>query len=366
MMQLYCPACENVVWLDGEAEDAAPCPSCEQPIHWLGRRKARPTANPDARLVAAPRSTARLPVAPPLEDEPPEQDFALPVPETVPVFVGLPYRAEGGVSLLRLPFFIGGVWLAAVALGLLASFLGQVCYLIFVYPLALGMALAGVTVLGGHLCRVRTPLLAGTVAVLGSLLALVAMHGLDYWRVLQIAEKEPFLLPETLAAQLEMNPSFLSYLDATARVGLTISGRETGGMNLGYRGTCAYWVVELVLVLTIAGLGGATGARDPACWTCGLWKVDRFLGTLHDTPEMRQQVQSGRLSGLACYRPAEVAGAELVLTVSACPRCGSTAPIDVRLERNPRARREPNPEGLPLRRTLPGEALPHLELLFHS
>ena len=42
MMQLYCPACENVVWIEGtQPDDAVPCPSCRQPIYWLGRRKAR-------------------------------------------------------------------------------------------------------------------------------------------------------------------------------------------------------------------------------------------------------------------------------------------------------------------------------------
>src|SRR5947208_529525 len=33
MLQLYCPACENVVWLESDAADEVlPCPDCRQPI----------------------------------------------------------------------------------------------------------------------------------------------------------------------------------------------------------------------------------------------------------------------------------------------------------------------------------------------
>jgi hypothetical protein len=394
MMQLFCPSCENVVEVNSsDPDEVLPCPECRQPIYWLGRRKARPVNEPEAvapalppevdqRLVAVPpRPPARslvpaasTPVSVPPDEETSvpeegpasweggeEQDFSLPVPEPTPVFVGLPYRPEGGVRPARLPLFILAVWSAGVGLGLLASFLGQFCYLVLLYPLALGLALAGFTVLAGHLAHVRSPMLAGLVALAGGLLALGAMHLSDYQRMLDVAEMEPFRLPAAMASRLRESADFLDYLRATADVGLTISGRDSGGLELGSTAAWAYWGVEAVLVVVIAVLGGAAAAREPFCSDCRVWKEDRFLGTLHDGAELRANLRKGRLGAMECFRPSDLLAGELVLTVSVCPRCGPASPIDLRLERNPRARAEPDPASLPLRLTLPGEALPVLE-----
>src|SRR5207248_1013801 len=147
-----------------------------------------------------------------------------------PRFVPLPYRAEGGVRLARLPVFLAGIALSGILLGVLASVVGQVCYLILIYPLALGLGVAGLTILLGQLCCVRSPIAAGSAALCGGLLALVAMHSLDYRRTLAAAETAGFKLPAGLTSRLKNSSGFLDYLDAVASEGLTISGHNSGGL----------------------------------------------------------------------------------------------------------------------------------------
>jgi hypothetical protein len=383
MMQLYCPACENVVWIEcNEPEETAACPECQQPIRGLERRKARPLndlppAPPGGESIIAVPGRITCPswapsgprVTPAAEEESweddVEPDFIVDCPEpNSGYFVALPYRAEGGVSLARLPLFVAGVVLGGVALGALASTVGQVCYLILIFPLALGMALAGITILLGQLCHVRAPLVAGLVALVGGALALGTMHYLDYRHTLAVVESAPGKLPTEMLRRLSDSPRFGDYLEATAGEGLTISGGETGGWNLGRLGTYAYWGVECLLVLAIAALGGASGARAPYCSACRLWKEERFLGTLADAgPQQQKQLWSGRLSVLACYHPS-LAGGALVFTAAICPRCNREAPIDLRVERNPHARPAAVSPNLPLHLTYPGAALPVLERLF--
>lgn len=380
MMQLYCPACENVVWLASDAPDEVlPCPECKQPIYWLGRRKARPVtgspSSPDSRVIASPARITQPSWATASTGEENradeadwveriEHDFSVPCPEPTSRFVPLPYRPEGGMSLTRLPLFLGFVGLGGAGLGALASALGQVCYLVLIYPLALGLALAALTVLLGHFCHVRSPLVAGLVALGGGLLALLAMHTLDYRRTLKLAESTPLQLPEDMSRRLEVSAGFLDYLDAVASKGLTISGRETGGINLGYTGTYFYWGLEVLLVTVIAAIGGATGARAPFCSCCWHWKKERFLGTMADGgKEQQRQLNRGDLGAMRCWQPALASG-ELALTAAVCPCCSREAPIDLKIERNPRGRREPTSTNLPLHFTYPGEALPVLEQLF--
>jgi uncharacterized protein YbaR (Trm112 family) len=97
MIQLYCPACENVVWLESDAADEVlPCPDCRQPIYWLGQRKARPVS--ETRLVASPGHiaspswTAQAATREAAAEEADqakcvEQDISLPCPEPAARFV---------------------------------------------------------------------------------------------------------------------------------------------------------------------------------------------------------------------------------------------------------------------------------------
>jgi hypothetical protein len=383
MMQLYCPACENVVFIEhDDGEEFVPCPSCNNPIYWLERRKARPATEPsdrEPRIFAAParvasptRVPASAPAQPALERAVPKDgasegdlDFSVPCPDPeASRFVALPYRAEGGVHPSRLPLFIVGVLASGVGIGAVASVLGQTCYLILLFPLVMGMTLAGLTIVLSHRCHVRSPLVAGMTAFVAGALAILMMHYLDYRSTLALVEGTPEQLPRGFVSALQRSPGMLAYLQATAREGLTISGRDGDGLNLGQIGTYAYWGIEVLLVVLIASIGGATGARDPYCSLCRGWKEDRFLGTLADGGvQQRRLIERGSLWALTCYRPTSTSG-PLVLSATVCPRCGCEAPVDLRVEWNPRVRRMGASTILPIQLTYPGEALPILEKLF--
>jgi hypothetical protein len=382
MMQLYCPACENVVWVEDNDEEVVPCPECQQPINWLGQHRQR--SSTETTLPAGQereRDTHIATAAAHLEEETnwrseassvaegswndaAAQDFSLPCPAPPPRFVGLPYRPDGGVSLFRLPLFLAGVLIAGVALGVIASMIGEICYLVLLYPLAVGFVLAGLTILAARLAHVRSPLLAGVAGMMGACLCVLAMHWLDYHRTLILAQSDPTRLPSELAGRLLASTGLLDYFDAMASLGLTISGRNTGGLHLGYVATHLYWLCELLLVTLLAAAGGASGARDPFCVFCRVWKEERFLGTLRDGGEaMLRDLKRGNLSALECCRPSPV-GQELVLRVTVCPRCGLDCPIDLRIERHSRARKAPVSRAWPMHLTLPGEALRVLETTF--
>jgi hypothetical protein len=256
------------------------------------------------------------------------------------------------------------VLIAGIALGVIASMLGEVCYLVLLYPLALGFVMAGLTFLAVRLGQVRSPLVAALAGLMGGCVCVLTMHWLDYRRTVTLARTDPPRLPEQLAARLRDSTGLFDYLDAMASLGLTISSRDTGGLNLGYVGTCVYWSSELVLVMLIAAAGGVGGARDPFCVACRAWKEERYMGTLCDGGEaMLRDLKRGNLSALECCRPSP-AGNELVLRVAVCPRCGVDCPIDLHIERNPRARRSPGSAAWPMHLTLPGEALRVLETTF--
>src|SRR5262249_14907805 len=152
--------------------------------------------------------------------------FCAPWPEPVPRFVALPYRAEGGCEPLRLPLPFLVVPAVAVGLGWLASVLGQAWYLILLFPLGMGMALAAVGALAIRWSRLRNTTLAGLLGLIAGTTAIAAMHFFDYREALRLWQAGSAGVPEVLREALEEEHSFGSYFDASARIGLTVSDRS--------------------------------------------------------------------------------------------------------------------------------------------
>src|SRR5436853_204305 len=77
VIQLFCPACENVVWVDGaDTEEPVFCPECGMAIHATSKRKARPLTPPADRTVPRP-AAAGSHVVPASEARPPSALEAL-------------------------------------------------------------------------------------------------------------------------------------------------------------------------------------------------------------------------------------------------------------------------------------------------
>jgi hypothetical protein len=381
MIQVFCPACENVVWVDSASEDEPGfCPECRNALHLLTRRKSRPPVDPpktpsyeeraaDTRVTPGPAPETVRKSAPALAQDPepaqPTQPAPAPVVEEVPEdqgfcipwgdpqtrYVPLPYRPDGGVCPVRFPLYVVALVAAGAALGWVASTVGQFYYFVLLFPLGVGIGLAGFGVLAGQLARVRSPLLGGLAGLASACAAIAAMHFCDY---LQSARRSG-LNPSLDAA------SFLGYLEATARTGLTISGRDDAGFNLGFHGTLAYWGVELLVVAGLVLFGIRYGTSEPYCSDCHSWKEERALGTVRESDETLRLMRQGNLGGLAGEQPAR-RGGELKLWVAVCPRCGRESPIDLRLER--REARRGRPAGEVAHLTYPGEALLALEEVF--
>ena len=215
------------------------------------------------------------------------------------------YKAEGGFTLLGVPVLLAALCAAAVGLGWLASFIGQWFYLIAVFPIGIGVGLAGVGLLVGQLVKMRNPLIAGLFGMIGSAVALVAMHYFDYQRV--IAE-----------GPVPGVDSLLNYLHASATVGVTINGGHggKGGINLGYIGSWIYWGAELVLVALMATFGMVAAAAEPFCSACNSWKKERKLGQLNPREgDVAALLREGEIERLKNHDPSPIQG-ELFLHVN--------------------------------------------------
>ncbi|HKB37066.1 MAG TPA: hypothetical protein VKD72_11470, partial [Gemmataceae bacterium] len=271
MIQVFCPACENVVWVENPGEDRpGSCPECHNALHLLTRRKSRPAVDPapDTRVAPGPATETRRKPAPVAAEEPEpaptRQPAQAPVVEEVPEvpevpedegfclpwgdpqirYVPLPYRPDGGVSPLRFPFYVAALLAAGVTLGWVASTVGQFYYFVLLFPLGLGIGLAGFGVLAGQVARVRSPFLGGLAGLASACAAIAAMHFCDYLHTAR-----------SMHQPLGDSAGFFDYLESTARAGLTVSGRDDTGINLGYHGTLAYWSVELVVVAGLVLFG---------------------------------------------------------------------------------------------------------------
>lgn len=373
MLQLLCPACERVVWVKEEYEDdpdTVPCPRCAEPLNGLARRKSRPalaTLQTDApsSIIVAPPIPARTTVLDPepeqaLPDVQAEEaaDFDVPCPEPDVRYVPLPYRPEGGLDGARFPFFLLGVFVAGALLGWLASTVGQVCYLVFIYPFLMGLGVAGIVTLATHLGRVRVPLIAALAGGIAGAGAIATMHLMDWRHTLTLVARESAALPEELAQPMLHSHGFFEYLEAQAEHGLTISGQGAGGFSFGQAGTIAYWVVEAFLVLFLAMAGGACAARDPFCTRCRSWKEEQFLTTLRQIPaQLDTELARGNLAVLQQCTAARKGG-DARVEIAYCRRCGTEAPVDFKLVHRNRHARPQTPTAAPvLHWTYPGEAL---------
>src|SRR5262249_176076 len=105
-----------------------------------------------------------------------EGEFCAAWSEPMPRFVALTYRAEGGCDLARLPLLFLAIGALAAGLGWLASALGQAWYLILLFPLGIGMALAVVGAATVRWTRLRNPTLASLAGLVAGATAMATMH----------------------------------------------------------------------------------------------------------------------------------------------------------------------------------------------
>lgn len=286
-----------------------------------------------------------------------------------------PYKPDGGFSLAGLPVLFFVLFVAAGAIGGLASFLGQWFYLVLLFPVGMGLALTAVGYLIGRVTKMRSVGIAILAGLISGAVSVVTMHYGDY---LRFRDKVNAIDPagvnfprgvdaaqfrQLVQAMLQKKgvDTFLGYMNQQATEGVTIGGRRGGGFNLGFTGSWIYWALELVVVAVITCMGIVGGTAAPFCSVCDRWKEERKLGTLDGDPqEVKTHLEEGDLQALRDY-PTD---GELHLSVHVCPGCGDEGDLAVKLQQVTKNAKGEDVTTALAHLTYPGKALADLEAVF--
>jgi hypothetical protein len=283
-----------------------------------------------------------------------------PAPPAAPRFVTEPYQPDGNAPFLGTLLTFAGLIGAGALVGALTGFVHQWFYLVFLFPVVMGLAVGAAGMGLVKAFKLRNSLLAGLAAVLGGVTTQTAMHYVDYQRFLgQVEEK----LPGTRAELAAKGFGLPQFIDFRAREGVTIGrlGHGDKGINLGYYGSYVYWGLEVLLIAGIALVMLRAAAAAPFCAACSGWKERRYLARV-DTPahEQVETLRDGELVGLL-QRSWPAKGEGLLLKASVCPRCGADAPVDVALESHTTNEKGEKKVKELAHFTYPGDVLPFLD-----
>ncbi len=280
-----------------------------------------------------------------------------------PSYNAQPFRSDGGFSFSGLAILTLISCLTGGVIGLFAGFISQWFFLVVLFPIGMGVVIGAVGAYGVKVGKVRMPIVCGTAGFLGGCVAVLAMHGFEYYQFeLELADVpaeirklardfdrlQPQLNqldPDTqdvlkkLAADQEMRQGLavhdlLSFVDLKAHQGVEISRAKGGGgkgVNLGYTGSYIYWGVELFMIAGFAFALMKGAAEEPYCTSCDTWKKSEPISSFLGSPiELKDSLIDGNLSAIQTHvGPGDTVNA----LVFACPNCGSEAPIDVRLDK---------------------------------
>ena len=245
--------------------------------------------------------------------------------DPAPRFDAEPFRPDGVVPPGGLALLLAGVALTAVALGFILSYVGQWFYMPIIFAIVAGglLGAAGRALVTAG--RVRGPTVAGTVAALGGVGMMFAMHTFDCLRDLN------------LPAGQGVSPAVVfQYIDLEAQAGVVIGDvGNNNGLNLGYVGSYIYFAVETVLAAGLAFALTRGAAAVPFCRECNVWKRPRPLAALPHVPAAVavEALRAGALLDLL-DTGAPAAGADhLTLKAAVCPRCGGDGSVVAMVER---------------------------------
>jgi DNA-directed RNA polymerase subunit RPC12/RpoP len=366
MIRFDCSGCGQAVEVDdGFAGQPVHCPHCR------------------AFNLAPGEMPAEVPEVPVIDSA------AEPAPEEptladLPQFEVRPYEPVSGYSAGGVAIMAGCVLLAAPLLGWLASVIGQFFYLVFIFPVLIGMALGGVGVGGARLGKVHSPLAGGLVGLLGGVVAMLCVHYFDYLRFVQELQADPLKLaifdigerlkeqaanPPVRPAKAPFDPqaalerldrfTWWDYMDRQASSGVTIGRRRGHGFNIGYVGSFIYWLVEIGVVAGVVFAMTRKAAAAPFCVACNAWKQERRLGDVRMEPHgATAALKYGELARLAAS--ARWNSAPLDLFAYVCPGCGTEGEVEVKLRQTTTNEKKQKTTTDLAFVTYPGAALPVL------
>lgn len=254
---------------------------------------------------------------------------------------GAPHAALAvfGVSLL-----------AGVITGAVESVISRWFSLVVLFPMLIGGAAGGTAVVMIGRRKLRAPTLAFVLGVLGGTGGYVTLHIVDYVQsrsAIADALLESDLVRDTpdtpddpvdvsswidtMLVRQSGHSGFIGYLLVRAQEGVTIKRAGTSDPGLELRGTWAWvlWAVELLLASITAGVLARNRAKEPFCESC-----DQWFGLTHPIaagaptiPDARRALiralESGELDAAATALALPPANEWFVLRHSACPTCNS-------------------------------------------
>src|SRR5579883_1188303 len=238
-MRIKCRKCQTILSIDGlQAGSVQECTGCGQKFRVPEAKPATASeavqpARPAPRRPPEPEAeevegvTARRPQRRPREDDvpvvEPDEEAGPRGRDATAAFEPRPYQPDGGVTFHGVPILFGSVFLAALFAGWLAALIGQVFYLIILFPIGIGCLVAGGGFLGVRIGKVRNPIIGGVAGLVGGIVAMVAMHYFTYRHALN----DPELPAQARPALSEPVIGFLRFQDATAEVGVQIFSRPS-------------------------------------------------------------------------------------------------------------------------------------------
>jgi hypothetical protein len=90
------------------------------------------------------------------------------------------YSSDGGFTITGMMLTMAVGALVALVVGLLAGVIGQYFYMVLIFPIAIGGAVAGAQVAVIGRSKVRNPLVCGFAGLIGGVIAVATMHYVDY------------------------------------------------------------------------------------------------------------------------------------------------------------------------------------------
>lgn len=214
-----------------------------------------------------------------------------------------PYKPSNIVPFTGLLILIVAAIIGGAAVGILVSFVERLVYLIILFPILMGLAGGFILANAIRLGKVRNPLVGAIFGVVIGILIYGSYHFAGYLNFREevktmiledagitaadILPEDWVYLDEFIDTFLEEEygqPGFLGYMMLAAEEGVSISPMTSSndkGINLGQTGTWIYWVVELLIIVGIALVGGRNAALNPYCENCDQWmEKEKLIGTL--------------------------------------------------------------------------------------
>ena len=253
-----------------------------------------------------------------------------------------PGRLILGLILLTAASLFGGA-----VLGALMFLASLVIYLIFLFPIGLGLVGGGTT---GKLItrwKIHWPALGIFFGTLIGLISYGSYHyagsiylqqqGVQYAR----QELEPELGPLTyqqasaivdvMMEETTGRKGMLAYFAIMAEEGVSI-GHLFGGdfLTLPPALSCLYWFLELGLVAGMAGFTAAGAARKPFCEKCDQWYPDRsHIGALQGEriQEVLKLLDQRDFTRLGMILEGDAGLPSVDLYLEGCPTCDSHSTV---------------------------------------